>query len=209
MISARFITFEGGEGSGKSTQIRLLADFLRQKGIGVAMTREPGGAPGAEEIRALLVRGEASRWDPVSEALLLYAARRNHVLQTIRPALMAGQWVLCDRFNDSTLAYQGVGHGLDPAFLDTLFQVSAEDTRPDLTFLLDIDPCVGLSRAERRGDADNRFESMHLSFHVRLREGFLSLAAKDQKRFRIIDAARSVDQVHQDIIKALGGLLTL
>ncbi|NKD54288.1 MULTISPECIES: dTMP kinase [unclassified Haematospirillum] len=209
MTSAQFITFEGGEGSGKSTQIRLLADFLRQRGIGVAMTREPGGAPGAEEIRSLLVRGEASRWDPVSETLLLYAARRNHVLQTIRPALMAGQWVLCDRFNDSTLAYQGVGHGLDPAFLDILFQVSVEDTRPDLTFLLDIDPSIGLNRAERRGDAENRFESMDLSFHVRLREGFLSLAAKDQERFRVIDATRPVDQVHQDITKVLGEAFTL
>lgn len=202
-MTARFITFEGGEGAGKSTQIRLLGEFLRSRGIRVVQTREPGGTPGAEEIRALLVCGEVGRWDPVAETLLLYAARRNHVLQTIQPALDAGCWVLCDRFNDSTLAYQGAGHGLGRSFLDLLSVASVGTTLPVTTFLLDIDPHLGLQRAGSRGDSENRFETMDLLFHTRLREGFLSLAANDPGRFCVIDASQSVDDIHQHIVTSV------
>lgn len=202
-MAARFITFEGGEGAGKSTQIHLLAEFLRHRGIKVAQTREPGGAPGAEEIRALLVRGEVSRWDPFAETLLLYAARRTHILQTIQPALDAGHWVLCDRFNDSTLAYQGNGHGLERSFLDFLSVASVGTTRPVMTFLLDIDPHLGLQRAGSRGDFENRFEAMDLLFHTRIRDGFLSLAANDPARFNVIDASQSVDVIHQHIVTSV------
>jgi dTMP kinase len=194
-----FITFEGGEGAGKSTQIRLLADVLKAAGSDVVATREPGGSPGAEAIRALLVQGDTTRWDGVTEALLHYAARRDHVEKTIWPALRAGKAVLCDRFADSTTAYQGYGHGIDRAVLDRIRMAAIGDFAPDLTFVLDLPVEVGLRRAGARGGLENRYELMGEAFHERLRRGFLEIAAAEPARCVVIDATRPIDQIHTDI----------
>ncbi|MBL8710355.1 MAG: dTMP kinase [Rhodospirillaceae bacterium] len=184
----RFITFEGGEGAGKSTQIRSLAESLRATGAGVTITREPGGTPGAEQIRALLVEGAAGRWQAESEALLHFAARAEHLAHVVRPALAAGDWVLCDRFADSTIAYQGYGQGIDLAWLWTLRRHIVGDTEPGLTILLDLPVETGLARAE----TEQRYERMGLDFHRRLAEGFRAIAAADPERCRTIDAGGDV-----------------
>jgi len=200
----RFITFEGGEGAGKSTQIRLLAAALQAAGTEVCVTREPGGSPGAEQIRELLVTGETGRWDAMTELLLLYAARRDHVQRLIEPALARGCWVLCDRFADSTMAYQGYGHGLDLDRIAELHRLVLGDMKPDLTLVLDLAPEIGLARtradgeAERRGSED-RFERMELAFHERMREGFHAIAAADPERVVLVDAARETNAVTEDI----------
>jgi dTMP kinase len=203
-VRGRFITFEGGEGAGKSTQLRLLADSLREEGLMVVMTREPGGSPGAEAIRALLVSGEVDRWDGVTEALLHFAARRDHLVRTIWPALERGHWVLCDRFADSTLAYQGFGHGLDPDVIASLYRVAVGHFAPDLTLILDMPVEKGLERAGIRagiqGGDEDRYERMGLGFHQRLRQGFLGIAASNPMRCAVIDAARSLADVHGDIL---------
>lgn len=195
----RFITLEGGEGAGKSTQAGLLAAALGKAGKTVTVTREPGGSPGAEEIRDLLVTGEAGRWDPVSEALLLYAARRDHWLRLIEPALDRGDWVICDRFSDSTLVYQGIGRGVDLAVLRDLHNMAMGETAPDLTLLFDLPAETGLARGAAR-DADTnsqetRFERMTLEFHQRLRQGFTDLAAVHPERIVTVDATAEIDQV--------------
>lgn len=195
MTRGRFITFEGGEGAGKSTQINRLADLLRCLGQDVVVTREPGGAPGAEQIRRLLVEGDADRWDGVGETLLHYAARRDHLRTTIRPALERGCWVLCDRFNDSTLAYQGFGHGMDRATLDQLYALVSEGDRPDLTLIFDLPVEQGLARAGTRGGVEDRYERMDIAFHHRLRDGYLTIARDEPHRCQIIDAARDIDTV--------------
>lgn len=195
-----FITFEGGEGAGKSTQVRLLGDFLRSRGVEVLQTREPGGSPGAEQVRTLLVEGGASRWDAISETLLLYAARHDHVQKTIAPALNVGTWVICDRFTDSTLAYQGGGHGVSRALLDTLSAFAVGVVQPHLTFLLDMPVEQGLARARARGSGEDRFESMETSFHSALRKSFLDLAQEDPDRFCVCDATCSVDHLHTQIV---------
>ncbi|MQP65331.1 dTMP kinase [Niveispirillum sp. SYP-B3756] len=206
----RFITLEGGEGAGKSTQIRLLAEALRADGRQVVITREPGGSPGAEAIRNLLVNGDVGRWLPVSEALLLSAARYDHVQRTILPALAQGQWVLCDRFADSTSAYQGDGHGLDKALLAQLRAIAVGSTQPDLTLILDIDPAIGLARAAARNGGEDRYEQMKLDFHHRLRAGYLAIAAAEPERCAIIDAAQGIDAIQaairQTVRDRLGGL---
>jgi dTMP kinase len=205
-VAGRFVTLEGGEGAGKTTQIRRLAEALRADGQDVLVTREPGGSPGAEEIRGLIVSGEPGRWDPVTEALLLYAARRDHLERTIRPALAAGRWVLCDRFADSTMAYQGYGHGLGRQAVLDLHRASIGDFRPDLTLILDLPVEVGLRRAAERGGAgraEDRFERMGCAFHQRLREGFLDIARHEPGRCRIVDAARDPDAVAADLIAAV------
>lgn len=209
-MAGRFITFEGGEGAGKSTQLRRLAGVLEARGHRVLTTREPGGSPGAEDIRALLVTGATGRWDGVTEALLHYAARRDHLRDTILPALASGIWVLCDRFNDSTIAYQGFGHGMARADLDMLYRLVAGDTRPDVTFILDLPTGQGLSRAGTRNDtqagggqAEDRYERMGDAFHERLREGFLRIAAAEPDRCAVIDAAPGPDVVHAAILAAL------
>jgi dTMP kinase len=200
----RFITFEGGEGAGKSTQIRLLADALAASGLEVCLTREPGGSPGAEQIRELLVTGETGRWDALTELLLLYAARRDHVQRLIEPALTRGCWVLCDRFADSTMAYQGYGHGLDLQKIRDLHRIVLGELKPDLTLVLDLPPETGLARtraggeAERRGGED-RFERMELAFHERMRDGFHAIAEAEPDRVALIDAARDTDAVTNDI----------
>ncbi len=194
------ITVEGGEGAGKSTQIRLLADALRSSGVAVVTTREPGGAPGAEEIRQLLVTGAPARWDGETEALLMTAARRNHLAETIRPALEAGNWVLCDRFADSTIAYQGYGRGLPIDRLVALYRFIAGDFQPDLTLIFDLPVEVGLARAAGRSGDETRFEQMDRGFHERLRQGFLEIARQEPARCALIDAGADVDSVHREVV---------
>ena len=199
----RFITLEGGEGAGKSTQIALLADALADVGIDVLKTREPGGSKGAEAIRGLLVEGDVARWDAMTEALLHYAARRDHLVRTVWPALDAGRWVVCDRFADSTMAYQGYGHGLDRGVIETLYRTVVGDARPDLTLILDIAPEDGLARAGGRGSGEARYERMQLEFHRRLRDGFLEIARIEPARCAVVDAARDADTVQRDIRDAV------
>ena len=199
MVAARFITFEGGEGAGKSTHVKRLAEALTTAGIDNLTTREPGGAPGAEEIRQLLVTGETGRWDATSEALLHFAARQTHVEETVRPALAAGRWVICDRFADSTMAYQGYGHGLGRDAIETLYRVVLGDFGPDLTLILDLPVADGLERAGGRDHAEDRYERMDIAFHERLRAGFLDIAGREPDRCAVIDATRTADVVHGEI----------
>ena len=202
-MRGRFITFEGGEGAGKSTQISFLAAALERLGISVVQTREPGGSPGAEEVRALLVKGEAGRWDGISETLLLFAARRNHLQTVIRPALERGAWVLCDRFNDSTLAYQGYGRGLDSDWLAGLYHAVSEGLEPDLTLYLDVPVEVGLARAGRRGDDENRFEGLADAFHLKIRSGFQAIVRANPQRCATIDGMGSVDEIRRVILETV------
>lgn len=190
-----FITFEGGEGAGKSTQVALLADVLRGTGADVVVTREPGGAPGAEALRALLVRGDVGRWDPLAEALLHYAARRQHLRETVLPALAAGRWVVSDRFADSTMAYQGYGMGLGREVIDRLYDIVVGEHGPDLTLILDVPVETGLERAAVKGGAETRYERMDADFHRRLREAFLDIARIHPRRCAVIDAAGPIEAV--------------
>jgi len=201
--TGRFITLEGGEGTGKSTQIRRLTASLQAKGIDVVATREPGGAPGAEEIRKLMVEGEPGRWDAITETLLAYAARADHVRCTIGPALLAGRWVISDRFSDSTFAYQGAGQGLDRETIRRIDSAVLDDFTPDLTLILDLDVKLGLERALARGTAENRFEKFGADFHERLRQSFLDIARRFPERCRVIDAGGTEDQVAEAIWTAV------
>ena len=194
-----FITFEGGEGTGKSSHARDLAESLRKAGRKVVLTREPGGAPGAEDIRALLVTGTVGRWSPEAETLLNYAARESHLRETIRPALLRGDLVLCDRFMDSTRAYQGFAGGGDMELIEALERKVVGATRPELTLILDVDPELGLKRAKGRAGAEDRFEKKGLEFHRKLREGFLRIAELDPYRCRVIDSSRPYAAVAEDI----------
>jgi len=184
----RFISLEGGEGTGKSTQTRRLADALRARGIETVLTREPGGSPGAELIRKLVVEGEGGRWTPITETLLLYAARADHVARTIGPALARGHWVVSDRFNDSTFAYQGGGRGVPRETIRRIDAAVLDDFKPDLTLILDLAVETGLARAVARGGTETRFESLGRDFHERMREAFLEIARKQPDRCRVIDA---------------------
>src|SRR4029450_7378423 len=188
----RFITLEGGEGAGKSTQIKLLAAWLRTRGIDAVEPPAPGGAPGAERIRELLVKGDADRWTPTAETLLHYAARADHLDRTIRPALAAGRWGICDRFADSTTAYQGYGHGVPLDVIESLFKAVVGDTAPDLTLILDLPVEQGLQRAAARAGHENRYEQMAVDFHDRLRNGFLTIARQNPQRCALVDASRAV-----------------
>ncbi len=201
-----FVTFEGGEGAGKSTQLQLLAEELRRADIPHITTREPGGSAGAEEIRQLIVSGDAEHFDAETETLLILAARMHHVRHTIEPALLAGKWVLCDRFFDSTLVYQGLAKGMDEAWLTQLHSLLFANLRPDLTLYFDIDPAEGLARAAARGGTQQRFESLPIAFHQRLRDGFLALAEAQPQRIRVIDAAGSVTAVQQQVQQVIFGL---
>jgi dTMP kinase len=206
---AHFISIEGGEGSGKSTQAQRLAQWLQQQGLPSLVTREPGGTPNGEAIRALFVRGAPDRWDALCELYLLNAARRDHVLRVIKPALAAGVWVICDRFVDSTRVYQGFVKGLDDALILRHHYEATENLWPDTTLILDIDPALGLARAQQRiGQASDlaaemRFETEAQSFHQRLRDGFQRLARAEPKRCLLIDAAQTPEQVFQSLTKAL------
>ena len=195
MTQGRFITFEGGEGTGKSTQVARLVDRLRARGLEVLQTREPGGSDGAEEIRNLALNGDAGRWSPMTETLLMFAARSDHLERTIRPALEAGRWVVCDRFADSSRAYQGAGGGVPSDFIETLDAAVVGPTQPDLTLVFDLPVEVGLERAFDRGLFETRFESKGLAFHERLRKGFREVAAAHPERCVIIDADGDLDTV--------------
>jgi len=193
--TGRFITLEGGEGAGKSTQIARLADWLRARGREVVATREPGGSPGGEMIRKLLVEGPAERWDGTTEALLHFAARRDHLRATVWPAMKRGAWVISDRFADSTRAYQGFGHGLDLATLDRLYDVAVGSFRPDLTLILDLPVETGLARANARRGSETRYESLPRDFHERVRQGFREIARSEPQRCAVVDASLAVDAV--------------
>jgi dTMP kinase len=192
-VAGRFISFEGGEGSGKSTQARLLADRLRDAGKTVVLTREPGGTDGAEAIRALLVNGDPGRWSPWAEACLVNAARADHVERVIRPALARGDWVICDRFVDSTRAYQGAGKGIADADLCALHQQVTGGLWPDLTIVLLADPAMGLARAGARGTAEGRFEAHEAAFHQRIAGFFAALPDREPARCRAFDADQPVE----------------
>ena len=197
-----FISFEGIDGCGKSTQARLLADALRSDGRKVVLTREPGGSPGAEEIRRLLVEGAGERWSAETECLLFTAARRDHLERTIRPALDAGNTVITDRFADSTRVYQGATRGDLRGLVDRMHDL-AIGLEPDLTFVIDLDPATALGRGNARGGAEDRFESLGLDFQKRLAEGFRALVRELPSRVRLIDGSGSADDVAARIRAAL------
>ncbi len=201
-----FITFEGGEGTGKSTQVKLLADHLRETGVDVVITREPGGTPSAEALRNLLVTGGVNSWSAEAEALLNYAARDSHLRAVIRPALAAGKTVICDRFMDSTRAYQGYAGGCSMDLIDILEAKIVGSTKPNLTFVFDLDPIIGLKRAkDRGGENEDRFERKGLAFHQKLRDGFLAIAQADPYRCKIIDAAKNIAEIDAANWKHLRG----
>jgi dTMP kinase len=198
----RFITFEGGEGTGKSTHAAILAARLRQFGIRVVLTREPGGSPGAEIMRYILLSGAARSFGPNAEALLFAAARDDHLTTLIRPALEQDKWVVCDRFADSTRVYQGIAGDVDPTAIRAMERIIVGNTKPNLTFVLDVPAKEGMRRAEKRrgsGDSADRFEGEALSFHERLRDGFLTLAANEPERCELIDATMDKDEVAAQI----------
>lgn len=205
-MAGRFLSFEGIDGSGKSTQARLLAETLRAEGRAVRLTREPGGSPGAEEIRRLVLEGDPDRWSAETEILLFTAARRDHLEKTIRPALAAGKVVITDRFADSTRLYQGITRGDLRGVVDRLHSLMI-GTEPDLTFIVDMDPATGLRRALARRGAEERFESFGEALQVRMRAGFLALAAEFPARCVVIDGARGVEAVAADIARVTAGRL--
>ena len=207
MARRLFITLEGGEGSGKSTQARLLETHLASLGHDVLLTREPGGSEGAEAIRTLLVTGEPDRWDGVTEALLFFAARRDHVERTIKPALNDGKIVICDRFADTTMAYQGYGHGLGRTAIENLYTLTLGEFQPGLTLIFDLPVEEGLSRAASRGGHEQRYEGMDREFHRRLRDGFLDIAKRDSERCTIVDASGTETEVAQRVADIVFGKL--
>ncbi|MCZ6494561.1 MAG: dTMP kinase [Alphaproteobacteria bacterium] len=206
----KFITLEGGEGVGKSTQSKRLAEFLEDRGITVMLTREPGGSDGGEQIRRLLVSGAPGRWTPLTEAFLYAAARADHVAHLIEPALAEGRWVISDRFTDSTLAYQGFGHGLPLDAVTQLNALAAGELKPDLTFILDVPVGDGLARARARPDdrdeaaREDRYERMDENFHRRVAEGYLTIARSEPERCVVVDTTRPVDQVARVISATVG-----
>lgn len=207
-IIGRFISLEGGEGAGKSTQARLLAATLAERGIDALVTREPGGSEGAEAIRALLMQGEVQRWSAHSEALLFAAARADHVEKTIRPAIAAGRWVICDRFLDSSRAYQGVAGGIDDAAVLALHEFGSRALLPDRTLVLELAPEQGRLRAAGRdGAAADRFAARGAAFHADVAAAFRRFAEHEPDRFRMIDASGDVDQVGSAIVAAIADLM--
>lgn len=208
MKKGLFITLEGGDGTGKSTQVKMLSQALAASGIDVVTTREPGGTDQAEKIRNLLLQRDSGSFDPLSEALLLFAARREHLVNKILPALERGQWVISDRFADSSRAFQGYGMGLSLDIIEQLYTLVAGEFKPDLTFIFDIDPEMGLARSgKKKSDTVNvlestedRYERMGLAFHTRLRNGFLEVARQDPDRCVIIDATQSITDVHNQLL---------
>jgi dTMP kinase len=198
-----FITVEGGEGSGKSTQVGLLVAALERSGRAVLRTREPGGTAGAEAIRQLLVNGMVERWDAIGEALLVNAARRDHLVKAVWPALAAGRWIVSDRFADSTLAYQGHAGGVDRAQLAALHRFVAGDFRPDLTLILDLPVELGLARAKSRSGTEDRFERKGAGFHEKIRAGFLAIAKAEPERCAVVDASGGVEDVHAAVLSAV------
>ena len=203
----RFITFEGGEGGGKSTQTRLLQDALASNGIESILTREPGGSAGAEEIRELIVTGSPDRWDPLTELCLLYAARRDHWLKVIKPKLEQGIWVISDRFADSSIVYQGYAGDIDIDTVLNIHNVVLGEVWPDLTIVLDLPPELGLERSYKRDTANNskdtRFEKRELHFHNLLREGFQYLHSKSPDRICVIDGSKTIKEVEIEVFSII------
>lgn len=198
-----FLTFEGGEGTGKSTQIRLLAEYLKEKGKDVVTTREPGGTPEAEEIRPLIVKGFVEKWDTMTETLLILAARRNHVEKLIKPSLQEGKWVLCDRFRDSSWVYQGWAGGLGIDIIEKLHYLALGDFYPDITLVLDLPLEEGLKRAHQRHTSENRFEEKGILFHKKLYEGYEALLKYFPDRCHKVSALGSKEDVLKRIISTL------
>ena len=202
-----FITFEGGEGTGKSTQSKLLYEHLINKNINTILTREPGGCLESEEIRNILIKGNINKWDPITESLLHNAARREHIKKIIKPALLENKVVICDRFVDSTMAYQGIGLGVSSNFLDILSSEITENIKPNITFIFDIDIKTSLERANIRDkEIQNRYEKFDQEFHKKVRNYFLSLPRID-KRYILIDASKSIEQINSKIIKSLSDII--
>jgi len=203
-----FITFEGGDGSGKSTQVNLLKDYLDNLNFETIKTREPGGTPSAEILRDLLTTGEVEKWTPMSEALLMWAARYEHLIQVIEPALNSGKNVICDRFYDSTYAYQGIAHNLGIDEMEKLKKIIIGNIEPDVTFVLDIDPKVGLKRSLDRSNQENRFESYNIDFHNKIRSAFLEIAKKNKNRCVVVDASLNEQEINNLIITVIDNLIT-
>ena len=203
-----FITFEGGDGSGKSTQVNLLKDYLDNLNFETIKTREPGGTPSAEILRDLLTTGEVEKWTPMSEALLMWASRYEHLIQVIEPALNSGKNVICDRFYDSTYAYQGVAHNLGIDKMEKLKKIIIGDIEPDVTFVLDIDPKVGLKRSLDRSNQENRFESYNIDFHNKIRSAFIEIAKKNKNRCVVVDASLNEQEINNSIITVIDNLIT-
>ena len=204
-----FITFEGGDGTGKSTQLRLLSEYLSQKGVANTMTKEPGGTEVGKELRQLLVTGDKDKFDAVAECLLYYADRRVHLASKVWPLLKQGAWVLSDRFADSTVAYQYYGYDKKVPYetLADLYKIAVGDFRPDLTLIFDLDPEIGLARSFKKAEGmavkETRHESRGLEFHKRLRQGFLEIAKKEPKRCVVIDASKSIEEQHKEVVKII------
>lgn len=200
----RFITFEGGDGTGKSTQAKRLAAMLEARKIATVVTREPGGSPGAEEIRALVLRGDPARWNPLTEALLFYAARADHTDRLIKPALADGKWVISDRYSDSSYAYQGGGRGLNRETVRRIEAIAIGDFKPDLTIILDMEVETGLKRSlARQGNPETRFEEMDVAVHERMRKTFLDIARRHHDRCIVIAADQSEEAVAEAVWTAV------
>jgi len=204
---AIFITFEGIDGSGKSTQIRLLSEFFAAKQIGAIITREPGGTPIAEQLRTIILSGEYKFDDALTELLLILAGRRDHYLQVIKPSLTDGKHVICDRFSDSSLIYQGIIKGLGVEYVRNFIEGVLPKITPDLTFLLDLDPKFSLERMGHREEQANAYDRLSLNHHTRIREGFLALAKEDPNRIKVINAHQDPQDVHKDIVKIITEML--
>ena len=206
-LQGLLITFEGGEGTGKSTQSKLLYDYLKSKTKDVILTREPGGCKESENIRNLLVKGNINKWDPITESLLHNAARREHIKNIIKPALLKNKIVICDRYIDSTMAYQGIGQGVNSNFLNILSKEITENIVANITFIFDIDPDISLKRAKKRDkNTNNRYENFDLSFHKNIRNYFKSLI-NTNKRYILIDASNSIEEIHLKILKSINDLI--
>ena len=203
----RFITLEGGEGSGKSTQARLLAEHFQSLGLEAVSTREPGGTPQAEAVRDLLFGRGGSAWEGLEEVLLIAAARHAHLRTLIKPALARGAWVICDRFNDSTHAYQGHGHGVHAGLLEAMDALTLRGFKPDRTLLFDLPVAEGIARARGRREGGNRYDAMGTGFHERVAEGFRRIAEAEPERVKTIDAGGTVEAVHRAALDALADLL--
>ena len=206
-LQGLLITFEGGEGTGKSTQSKLLYDYLKSKTTDVILTREPGGCTESENIRNLLVKGNINKWDPITESLLHNAARREHIKNVIKPALLKNKIIICDRYIDSTMAYQGIGQGVNSNFLNILSKEITENIVANITFIFDIDPDISLKRAKKRDkNTNNRYENFDLSFHKNIRNYFKSLI-NTNKRYILIDASNSIEEIHLKILKSINNLI--
>ena len=208
MKQGRFVSFEGIEGCGKTTQIALLSEVLSQRHIPHSVTREPGGTAVGEGIRKILLHSETIHLTAAAELLLFYASRSQNILEKIEPSLEKGEVVICDRFYHASMAYQGYGRGIPIDFIEKLTDLVCGDRRPEITVLLDIEPEVGLSRARARNSGhaedEGRFEMEDIAFYTRIREGYLDLAAREKDRIRVIPANRSIEEIHRDVLKVLG-----